>query len=202
MTTQDIAALEKELRLSITARAILFSCGVILTEGETELGALPIWFSQVYDMTLEALDLTILSVGGDRGFERMVRYANQFKIPWAIVCDGAIIGDAGTTCPLAEQLRDAGIEDIPDLTDCDFAERRRALELCGVFTTAESVDRSFETLSVIREHRAEAKRQVGRSKPRQGRAIAENNGCPAEVRALLTKIRAHVESSTVPPQAR
>lgn len=39
------AALEKELRNSTDMRGPIFNRGVILCEGETELGALPVWFT-------------------------------------------------------------------------------------------------------------------------------------------------------------
>ena len=41
---KHLAMIEKELRRSSDARGLLFANGVILVEGETELGALPVWY--------------------------------------------------------------------------------------------------------------------------------------------------------------
>jgi hypothetical protein len=62
-------------------------------EGETELGALPVWFSRCAPTlgrkTPGGLDLGFWSVGGDTNFQAYVAVLRALAIPWVLVCDGA-----------------------------------------------------------------------------------------------------------------
>lgn len=190
----NLAKLEKELRRSTDARALLFSWAVILFEGETELGALPFWFEQHVGYTLESRGIAVFNVGGDNNFETYVRFLRLFHIPWAIVCDGLVINPpAGTKKPMGKQLEEAGMVAIPTLDGLTFEERCGALASCGVFTLATSVNEKFETLPIIQRHHPEADRLYPRSKVLQGRYIAEQYpSCPPEVAALFQQIRTHL----------
>jgi len=150
-------ALQKELRGSSDARALLFARGVMLVEGDTEFGALPVWYHEIFGEYLENDDLMMYSVGSDSHFELYVRFLESYAVPWVIQCDGAIIGDPAIQdrkrCRLAEQLQNAGVNGVPDLTNQDFFGRRAALKEHGVFTVAGSAakgEESFEASIPLR----------------------------------------------------
>jgi len=93
----------KELQLSPEGWGILFADGVVLVEGETELGALPLWFDKIdrchmdpteprrYEQRWNARNIVLQSVSGHNNFGKWVRYLHHYQVPWAIVCDGIIL---------------------------------------------------------------------------------------------------------------
>jgi hypothetical protein len=73
-----------------------------------------------------------------------------------------------------------------------FTALKAALAEIGIFTVAiaaEGTGESFESLPVIRDHTDEAGREVGSSKARRGRYIAEKYSAPEEIRILLEQVR-------------
>jgi predicted ATP-dependent endonuclease of OLD family len=114
------ARLVQELSQSADARALLFARGAVLVEGETELGALPVWFANHAASTglpsPASLDLGFYSVGGDTHFKAMLTLLDAFGIPWAIVCDGAAFSLAKGGNHILCQL--AGATADPDLRAC------------------------------------------------------------------------------------
>jgi len=193
---EEFSSLEKELRRSTDARAMLFSRGVILVEGETEQGALPIWFEKRFGGFLESDDIIIYSVSGDENFGKFVQFLHQFNIPWVIICDGKVIGDRITTGKkprIVRQLEKAGIPNLPDYNSKDFPQLCQGLEAYGIFTHANDDNDEIEALQVIKDHRDEARAQVGDSKVRQGEYIATNYDCPDEIAQLLEKAIDHLK---------
>ena len=190
---EQFATIQKELRRSSDARGLLFSRAVVLVEGETELGALPAW----YENTLEHADVTLYSVGGDLNFATYIRFLHGLGIPYAIICDGSVIGP--TQRPrryLDEQLRGAGVTEVEDMTEFAFDQRRSKLEQFGVFTTAQRADEEFEDLPIIKDSRVAAEQVVGqKSKARIGRHIAETHPCPPEVAMLFARLRAYLSET-------
>jgi hypothetical protein len=93
LSDDDVSRIVKEFSLSTDAVSLLFARGVVLLEGETELGTLPKWFEQCAsagsDMRPADLDLAFYSVGGDLNFRTLVRVMNALAIPWVLICDGA-----------------------------------------------------------------------------------------------------------------
>lgn len=74
---------------------LLFANGIILVEGETELGAFNVWFDNL-NITdnlpiLSAANILIISVDGDQNFGAYVSLVEAFKIPWVIVADGDVL---------------------------------------------------------------------------------------------------------------
>jgi len=71
----------------------LFTRGVILVEGETEVGALRRWFNNG-DVagddrsTLDAQNFMLLSVDGDRNFGPYISYLDAMGVPWVVLADG------------------------------------------------------------------------------------------------------------------
>lgn len=96
---------------SADVRSTLFASGVILVEGDTELGLFGYWFGQLEEgevQPAEALNLEILPVGGDAGFGTFVAYLRAMHIPWVIVCDGPVLSPGYGRKALVEQLRRVG----------------------------------------------------------------------------------------------
>lgn len=196
LSDEELSKLEKELRRSTDARAVLFSRGVILVEGETEQGVLAVWFEKQFGISLESKDFVIYNVGGDKSFGRFVQYLHQFHIPWTIICDGKVIGDcisAGARPRIVRQLDKAGIPDLPNCDGKNFLQLRQDLEVCGVFTHAEDIDNEIEALQVVKDHWDESRDQVGDSKARHGQYIATKYDCPDEIARLLKKAIDHLE---------
>ena len=96
----------KDLQLSPEGWGLLFADGVVLVEGETELGALPVWFDKIDKIDSDetkrttprrdkqpwsARNIVVFSVGSDTAFKAWVSYLHYYRVPWAIVCDGIIL---------------------------------------------------------------------------------------------------------------
>jgi hypothetical protein len=120
LTQEDLAddrwvgTMVKELAWSADARGLLFAGGVVLVEGETELGALPAWFSRspaaVQYRGPDDVHVVFYSVGGDQSFHSFIAYLQRFGVPWAVICDGAAFRfDRGRH--IFEQVLEAGIDD-------------------------------------------------------------------------------------------
>ena len=115
LTAEEISRITREFALSIDAVSLLFARAVVLVEGETELGALPLWFSQCAP-TLDLkspgeVDLGFWSVGGDTNFQAYVAVLRALAIPWALVCDGAAFDvEKRQTTHIFEQVLRVGIE--------------------------------------------------------------------------------------------
>jgi len=109
-----VGTMVKELSWSADARGLLFAGGVILLEGETELAALPTWFSKSPTAARhrgpDDLHILFYSVGGDQSFQSFVSYLDRFGIPWVVVCDGAAFR-FDRRKNIFEQVIDAGVDD-------------------------------------------------------------------------------------------
>ena len=85
----------KDLSLSPEGWGLLFADKVLLVEGDTEFGALPIWFAKVADDYKHpawlSQNIAISNVGGHNSFRSWGRYLSYYQIPWAVVCDGIIL---------------------------------------------------------------------------------------------------------------
>ncbi len=202
------AAMQQHLRASISARGLLFSRAVLLVEGDTELGAVPIWYPQAASRSLEEQDIAIHSVGGQPHFPVYLKLLQRFRLPWAVLCDGRAIGspdEADPKCYIARHMRGAGVAGltaayIAELDRKPFAFRRAELRRFGVFTVAEAASgelEGFEALPVIRCGKTTAESVVGESRPRIGRYIAETNDCPAELASVLEAVQEYFERGRV-----
>jgi len=194
-------------------RSALFASGVVLVEGETELGAFDKWFEDVNstpdsDRSPESLNLQILSVGGDRLFGPYVAYLEACGIPWAIICDGPVLSpnyQGGS--PLVEQLRLVGL--LPALTGAPNADgsfedwkmfwaKHRVHTLADQFggLEANSKDRSGEIEHFFESRDStrwlEAKAMFPKSKVRAGHAFAETVPCPATVKEIYLSLVAEL----------
>jgi AAA domain/AAA domain, putative AbiEii toxin, Type IV TA system len=196
------------------ARASLFAQGVILLEGDTELGVFGEWFSrepvvQDPNTTHDALNLQLFDVASDKSFGAHVSFLNAFGIPWSIVCDGPVLSPKREVS-LLEQLRGAGLTLDPPDNDAPFDDWKAFWERHGVFTVADQfggltdkdknkngeIEAFFDRIDAALWQ--ETKDNYPKSKTRAGYAFAEMvdlNNYPdhlAELRRLWAAIREHV----------
>jgi hypothetical protein len=182
----------------------------VLVEGGTELGALPEWFGKSptarQSGTPDALNIAIFSVDGDGSFGTFVAFLHAFGVRWAIVCDGSVYKFGGSKRQIFQQVSGAGVQDhrLQHAADqaasgnaASFKELRGLGEGSGIFTLAEDWDAPAEGFEAYVENiapglLAEAVREVGRSKPRQGRYAAFATECPPGIDALYAKLLRHL----------
>lgn len=198
----DMLKLQQHLRRNLAARALLFSRAVILVEGETELGALPMWFPH-----LAHQDIVLYSVGGKGEFISPLKLVQHFAIPWAIIGDGEVLWD------LKEQKQSTALNHIDSIfATCnqprpsysgnpggnseDFVQWSQSLEPYGVFTLARHADEGFEKAvkaDLPNETWIDAEKRFGANKVLLARSIAENCSCPTRVAALIRKVLFHLQ---------
>ncbi len=138
-TEQELSKLSKELNGE--KKEIFFSRAVLLVEGDTELGALPI-FAEKIGKNFDIYNIFVCSVGGKKSFSLYQKLLENFEIPYAILCD----------------------EDALELKNVDEYKNKLML------------NPNFEEYLInagFNEIIDKAKREIGRSKPRIGRYIAE-----------------------------
>lgn len=158
LARDDVSRITREFALSADATSLLFARGVVLVEGETELGALPEWFNSHAASTggkrPADLDLAFWSVGGDNSFRTYLTVLRALAIPWVLVCDGAAFDvekRQARNPHIFHQVLRAAI-DAPALAqfmhDLDIGERERVMtartftderelgEQYGIFTLA------------------------------------------------------------------
>jgi hypothetical protein len=124
----------KELLRQSQLRALLFSAGVVLVEGPTEVEAFETWLARADDHKLptpESSHIVFLSVGGDERFRKHAQLMELLSVPYAIVADGPAFAPGG---PLSKLPRQAPLPADP-LTE-GFAEAVSTWESHGVFTLA------------------------------------------------------------------
>ena len=182
-------------------KEIFFSRKVLLTEGPTEKGALPI-FAKNSDNDFDKSGISIIYVGGKNNFEMFVKILQGFKIPYSILCDRDAIMDIGRgkingceTSSLFVQLNNLGILKGKDKYIKQIEEQITEVQT-GKKTKKQYNDKLFDELAdCVRKYNCyvlsgvfedlfkelgheklikEAKREVGKnSKPRQGVYIAK-----------------------------
>ena len=219
----DVAKITQEFALSADARSLLFSRGAVIVSGPTEQGTLPIWCAK--SKAAEELgapparDIAFYSAPGDSGFRTILSVLHGFGIPWVVVCDGKSFDvETNWSNHIFRQIEQAGV-DFPDLkgfTQCTGnggKEQRRMTQALwdeqvdlgvrhGVFTLATSWTGSAEAVEGFIEGAApgklaEAKAEVGESKIRKGRWVAQQTDCPAEIDDLYRKIIATLDRALV-----
>lgn len=180
-------------------RSLLFARAVVLCEGETEAGAFPRWWSNVYApgrSGLETGNIPFVSVGGHKSFGRYIRFLDAFSVPWVIVADGPALRP-GMTLP--SDLRKLGRwpeGPEPGGRD-DFHQWAKFWETAGVFTLAQQFGddggKGGEIEVLLQKTDAdllvEAMRESGYSKARAGSYFAAGHQQPpAEVVDLFWRI--------------
>jgi len=186
----DLREMLRWFRGSADVAAFLLAGGVILTEGETESGALPIWWRKSERVRRrggpEERALAVWSVGGYPGFQRYIRLLKAWGIPWAAVVDGEHVRDVlkANRDALGLKLQETEIDQKGE------SEIREIAEQHGIFTLNQSLAQGekFESLPFVAPWLNQARSEVGDSKVLQGAWIAERTDPPAEVEELYEKI--------------
>lgn len=98
---------------STDVRAALFVEGVVLVEGDADEGAFRRWFDDPavtsgLERTIDALNVSVLSVDGDKNFGVNVSLFERLHVPWVILCDGPVMSPEYERS-LVQQLEEAGI---------------------------------------------------------------------------------------------
>jgi hypothetical protein len=198
----DLGKLRQLLRGNLAARALLFSRAVLLVEGETELGALPVWCP---DLVYQ--DIGLYAVGGKGEFVSPLRLLQLFAIPWAILGDGEVLWDIKEQKQSGRPL--GHVRDIlavcrqplppipgdPGRNARDFAQWQQSLEACGVFTLARGAREGFEKAvqtEISADLWAESEKKFGKNKVARGRFIAEQCSCPKQVTELIQRVLCHL----------
>jgi Overcoming lysogenization defect protein-like, TOPRIM domain len=214
----DPHAVIRDYSMSADARALLFASGAVLVEGETELGALPLWFakspSAVKLGNPRRLHLAFHSVGGETHFKAPLALLAALEIPWVIVCDGGPlrpdtggkhifrqVAAAGHRRPELEEFTTLVLSDPAAAAKLTFGQAVAEARRYSIFTlspgwdrtktdgvTAESFEAFVETAPGLAGQLSAAKAEVGNSKVRQGRWLAENHPCPGTVDQLYADI--------------
>ena len=173
----------------------MFAGGVILVEGGTEFGLLPIWMERsarhAGRSSPDDENIAFFDVGGQEGFGSIVELLHRLRVPWVAFADGQVF-DPVRPKHIFKQIAGAVGSATPSLTAAlevldnqpDFPHLKQAGERVGVFTLAstwEAPEEGIETY--LRKTNAAALdaacRAEGRSKPRRGRHFAEAVPCPA-----------------------
>lgn len=81
---EDYSKLEQFL--DVDTKELFFASKVLLVEGPTELGALPI-FSLKMDYNFDENGISVINIGGKNNFDFFVRLCEGFAIPYFIIAD-------------------------------------------------------------------------------------------------------------------
>jgi len=215
----DPRAVIRDYSMSADARALLFASGAVLVEGETELGALPRWFSKSASAARlgdpRRLHLAFYSVGGENQFKASLILLVALRIPWVIVCDGGAlrpdkggnhifrqIAGASASSPDLQKWIESFLDDSVKANGLSFVDVKKEASRHRVFTLAPDWDRAKDENGITAEsfegfirsapgltgQLALARAEVGTSKVRQGRWLAETHACPSAVDQLYTEI--------------
>ncbi|MEW1952804.1 AAA family ATPase [Terrabacter sp. NPDC080008] len=128
----------RTLMASSTIRAVLFAAGVVLVEGDTDLGLIEGWTSQPLRVNgrelppRDSANIALLSVDGATNFPAHAGLLQALQIPFAILADGpALNPDSRPARGLAER----GVN-VP-IGGKTLGDVRDAWEQSGVFTLAD-----------------------------------------------------------------
>lgn len=105
---------EKHLLLNFPCiKEAFFSRCVIVAEGETESGALPLWANEVIG-DLDTLGITVICVGGYESVPTVVNLLNHFKIPNVSVIDKDVSNDTNPKFTSVDGLRTTRCRDFEE----------------------------------------------------------------------------------------
>jgi predicted ATPase len=207
LTDED--ATVKTIGESADVRSLLFASGVILVEGGTELGALPVWLANSPTAgrlgTPEDFNIALFDVGGDSRFGTFVELLHCFHIPWVVLCDGYALRQtdreqqpgAQILLQVAKRCGRTGLIDQvrawkePKKPRPTFEQIKATASEYGVFSLAEAPTAKLESFEAFLEHvdpllKAEAEGNGRkRRKPLVGRYfVYKHPECPPEIDAL------------------
>lgn len=207
---EHVDKLIQKMISSAEARALLFSNGVVLVEGDTELNILPVWMKQSairqHLVTPHDANISFFNVGGDHGFETSVHFIGSFSIPWVVLGDGKMfkpsmagnhifrqikraLGDSAST-----ELKEA-VKNVTDATT--YQTYKQLAEQFGVFTVAtgweadnESIEAFMKATDLVKYD--QLAKEYAKSKSRLGRHFAESVECPPALDPMFATIYRHL----------
>jgi hypothetical protein len=172
------------------AREVLFSRAVLLVEGETERGVLPLWCP---DLALQ--DILLCSVGGTYNFTRWVRFLRLFGVHWAILADGDVFWNKREREMLVNRVLQAAekneLHPTSDPGQSAGAFKRWSDQLAahGSFTFARQATDGFE--EALEAELPSAKQAAARQYPGKvawGRDLARHFPCPSKWQQRLQEM--------------
>jgi len=180
--------IEKELNKSSDLAGLLFADGVILVEGETEIGALDEWFTKSaisQGKAFSDLNLVVYWVGGKSNLPFHMHFLSEFSVPWVVICDGdALPVDKDRNYLLWNALKDLKrIDDTPDPT-ANFEDLKSLAEKGGLYTLNACPTGKFEDIPDVKKFTSN-NAVGGDGKVQRGRYIAARIPCPKEVEDIL-----------------
>lgn len=153
---------KSEQFLDIDAKELFFSRKVILVEGSTELGALPI-FAAGIGYNLDESGVSVINVGGKGNFEFFVKLCEGFQIPHFVIADK----DAESTLAKIKERH----------PDC------KSYVLPATFDDLLPMDLREEATKFV----GESKPRIGRYVARK--MLEENNGVPEDIKKIIDEIK-------------
>jgi|GEM_PF-1588374 len=153
-----------EYLLDIRSKEIFFARKVLLVEGPTELGAIPV-FAKTEKYSFDKNGISIINVGGKSNLSLFAKLCEGYHIPYLILAD----------------------EDAADvLKSVDIPSKSKKFRL-------NLVSKDFEAI-LPESLMIEASRNVGKSKPRVGKYVATEMvkrglGVPPEISKLIVKLK-------------
>jgi AAA15 family ATPase/GTPase len=87
----ELQRVENKFASSINVASLLFTNGVLLVEGATELGAFPVWIPLLEKrkrQTLADMNIALHDTGGKSNFPFYLRLLKEFGVPCAAIGDG------------------------------------------------------------------------------------------------------------------
>lgn len=170
--------------------ALLFSAAVLLVDGETELGALPEWYQQIYQEPLEAVGSTILSLGGKANGGAAIVDLDGFKIPWVMLIDGDSLkpgsGNVWAELKTAKRVTNNKANGFRHL---EFDQQKESLKALNIYVMGESPDEQFEAVLRRCNPGVNPPNELGDSKVVRGRWWAQNVSCPLVIRNVFAMVR-------------
>jgi predicted ATP-dependent endonuclease of OLD family len=153
-----------EYLLDLEGKEMFFARKVLLVEGPTEYGAIPV-FAKAQKYSFDKNGVSIIDVGGKSNIGLFARLCEGYHIPYQILADG----DA------AAELKQI---DIPNKS------KKNRLNI---------LSKDFESI-LPEDLMLEAKKNVGRSKPRIGKYVATEMvnrklDVPPEISKLIVKLK-------------
>jgi predicted ATP-dependent endonuclease of OLD family len=207
--------------MNIEKRNIFFSKVVVFVDGKTELGALPV-FAKSKEIDFNSKSIFLFSLDGKNNLEKAIRVVDEFNIPWISICDydaGMEITDSigSRKVPLLfKQLYVLGklsrehLDFLEKNQDKIFMRNEQQFFSEELFKEVKEIlkdyqcfllSSNFERIFRLKEEKKlfrEARKVVGRSKPRQGKYVAErmveNAKIPPEISLIIEQIESLYET--------
>ena len=126
---------------------LLFSCALILFEGETEEQALPIYAESYWGASAHEKGFSFISCGGANYFP-FVWLAQNFGMRWYILCDG----EDKTIARVSSQLKRVGLDELAKLPNVSVIDGKAGYEEHLVTSGyLDAIEKAFEEVLGVGE---------------------------------------------------